>query len=245
MTAFAPAEPGHVAPILDGPGALPNIHEVRHQLKSELARELHDQVAQQLTTMLIELQVFARDQKDHPDVMNQLGLIHASTREVLSNVRQILCDLRGAPSFAGELVASIRDELLPSFTERTGVKATLWASPSWPRLLPAQTCTHVYRIVQESINNANKHGAATSVHTALKTKRDGQLVISVRDDGRGFPCVDDSRPGSVGILGMRERAALLGGELEVRSRPEIGTTVTATFPKDVMGWRPRTAKFAS
>lgn len=245
MSALAAAEVERIAPILDGPGARRTIQELKHRVKSELARELHDQVAQQLTTMLIQLQMFARAQQDRPDVMDHLSFIHASTREVLNNIRQILCDLRGQPPFALEFVESIRDELLPGFSRKTGVTTTLSVSPAWPAVLPPETCIHIYRIIQEAITNANKHGAAANVHVVLKAKGDAQLVVTVRDDGRGISSIGDARPVGVGILGMKERVALLGGVLQIRNRSLGGTTLTATFPGETTRWKTRTAKSAS
>lgn len=228
-----------VAPILELPRHNAAASREADLIKCELARELHDQVAQSLTGLLMQTQVFAREQQRHQDVVDELNFVQTSVREVLNNVRQILADLRGQPGLSAGLVPAIRDELLRGFQNRTGTKSTLWVSPSWPAALPPETGIQIYRIIQEALVNSHKHGGATKVHVALKGWSDERLVVTIRDDGRGIAWLDDEKPIGMGILGMRERAALLGGVLTIRSRPLAGTTVTASFSKEALSWLPK------
>jgi signal transduction histidine kinase len=231
-------ETGSVAPIVELPPPLLDggVQSDREQIKYALARELHDQVAQNLTSLLMQTQVFAREQQGRRDVLDELAYVQTSVREVLNNVRQMLQELRGRPGLADDLIQALKEGLLPSFRRRTGLKVTLWVSRSWPVVLPPETCIHVYRIIQEALTNAQKHGGATKMHVALKAASLERFVISIRDDGVGIPNLDDERPMGMGILGMRERAALLGGTLTLRSRPLGGTTVTANIPKEALHW---------
>jgi signal transduction histidine kinase len=210
-------------------------------IKKELARELHDQVAQNLTALLMQTQVFVGGQQDRRDVVDELTFVQSSVREVLNNVRQLLFDLRGKPGHADDLIQALKEGLLPTFRRRTGLKVSLWSSRSWPVALPPETCIHIYRIVQEALTNAHKHSGAKTVQVALKVTSNERFVISIRDDGRGLPCLHDERPTGMGILGMSERASLLGGTLMIRSRPLGGTAVTASIPKEAMHWSPKRA----
>lgn len=87
----------------------------------------------------------------------------------------------------------------------------------------------LYRMVQELVNNAARHAAATNVRVALTTA-DGRVHLVVADDGRGFPPEHDRPAGTLGLKGLRERAELLGGQVEIQSQPGAGTTVHVTIP---------------
>jgi two-component system sensor histidine kinase UhpB len=227
-------------PLQPGPS-----ESVVNSVKSELARELHDQVVQDLTEVVMQTQVFAREHKGRQGVLDQFEYIETSVREVLNNMRRILLDLRGQPGLGYEFVKAVRSDLLASYQRRTGIKVRLSVSPTWPVALPPDTSINLYRIIQEAITNAHRHGGARTVHVALRARADDLLVVSIHDDGRGSVWFDDARPVGAGILGMRERAALLGGELSIRSRGRGGTTVTARVPKEVLGWRRKHAPSVS
>ena len=207
------------------------------RVKTELARELHDRVMQDLMAMLLQTQLFAREQKGDKGVLDQFAYIETSVRDVLNNLRQIEWDLRGQSGLGDEFISALQSNLLALYRRRTGVKVHLSVSPTWPVTLPPDTSINLYRIIQEAITNAYRHGGARIVHVALKARSDHQIVVSIHDDGRGSVWFDDARPVGSGILGMRERAALLGGELHIRSRRVGGgTTVVANFPKEVLNW---------
>jgi len=232
---IAAVEQGALAPIVELPLPDPEVPSVDGQNKTQLARELHDQVAQNLTALLMQTQVFAREQQGREDVLDQLTYVQTSVREVLNNVRQILSDLRGKPGLADDLIQALREGLVPTFRRNTGMTMSLWVSRAWPASLPPETCIHIFRIIQEAVTNARKHGAATKVQVALKAP-DERFVVRIRDNGQGITDLDPERPMGMGILGMRERAGLLGGALSVKSRPGGGTTVTVIIPKEALHW---------
>jgi signal transduction histidine kinase len=225
------------APILELPFPNQSIQTERERIVSELARELHDQLAQPLTGMLVQTEVFMREQKGNRDVIAELDYVKTSIREVLNNMRQILCDLRGEPGLANGLVQALAEGLLPTFKRRTGINVNLWVSRSWPASLPPETSIHLYRITQEALTNAHKHGRAGSVQVALQATRE-RLVVKIRDDGRGIEWLDE-KPIGMGLVGMRERAALSGGLVTIRSRPAAGTTVTVSIPREALRWSPK------
>jgi signal transduction histidine kinase len=229
-----------VAPIVQLRLPDPSVRIVARQVRSELARELHDQVAQNLTGLLMQTQVFAREYEGRQDILDHLAFVHSSVRQVLNNVRQILCDLRGERGLADDLIPALREGLLPSFRRHGDMNVRLWVSSAWPATLPPDTCIHIYRIIQESVTNARKHGGATNVHVALKATA-GRFVISIRDNGHGMSHLLGTAGPSperigMGILGMRERAGLLGGTLSVDSGPAGGTMVKLSIPKEALHW---------
>jgi signal transduction histidine kinase len=210
----------------------------RERITNELARELHDQVAQYLTGLLVQTEVFMREQRNQPEVVDQLAFVRTTVREVLNNVRQILCDLRGEPGLGKNLVKALTEGLFPTCQSQMGMKVSLWASRSWPASLPQESSIHIYRIIQEALTNAHKHGGAASVQVALKASAE-RLVVSIRDDGRGIAWLDEQKPIGMGLVGMRERAALCGGVLSIRSRPRAGTTITVSIPREALRWSPK------
>src|SRR5712691_9870324 len=239
-----PVEVRSEAPILKLPHSNQSIEAERDRILSELARELHDQLAQPLNGLLMQTEVFIREQQGNRAVVPQFDYVKTSVREVLNNMRQILCDLRGEPGLANGLVHALAERLLSTYQLRTGIKVNLWVSRSWPASLPPETSIHLYRIIQEALNNANKHGGAGSVHVALKASRE-RLVVNIRDDGRGIAWLEDKKPIGMGLLGMRERAALSGGMVTVRSRPMAGTTIMVSIPREALRWSPKPALPAS
>lgn len=201
------------------------------EIRRLLARELHDSVAQTLTTMLIELENFKVEQTGRQSVLRQLGEIQESTRDVLTNLRHVLYDLRGETGIEEGFAETVR-VLLDRFEERTHVKVRLSVSPSWPSRLRSQAALNLYRIIEEALTNVRMHSGAGLVEVALGPMLGSQLAVSVKDDGRGAESATGDRVPGMGVLGMQERAVLLGGRLEVESTAGGGTTVRAILPKE-------------
>ncbi len=199
------------------------------EIRRLLARELHDRVAQTLTTMLIELENFKMEQTGRQSVLRQVDELQESARGVLSNLRHVLYDLRGQTGREEGLADSVRT-LLVRFQERTQVKAVLSVSPSWPGNMRSPAALNILRIIEEALTNVRMHSGANSVEVALGTAEGGQVAVEVKDDGRGTDTDGGRRELGLGFLGMRERALILGGRLEVESVPGAGTTVRALLP---------------
>lgn len=201
------------------------------EIRRMLARELHDRVAQTLTTMLIELENFKMDQVGNQSVVRHVDGLQESTRDVLNNLRHVLYGLRGQDGTEDGFADSVR-ELLVRFQEKTKVKAVLSVAPSWPASLRSPVALNLLRIIEESLANVRLHSGAHMVEVALGPAVDGQLAVEVRDDGRGAESDVGRREPGLGTLGMRERALILGGRLEVESAVGGGTTVRAILPKE-------------
>ena len=196
-----------------------------------LARELHDRVAQTLTTMLIELENFKVEQTGRQSALRQLGELQESTCDVLTNLRHVLYDLRGETGIEEGFADAVRD-LLARFEERTHVHVSLSVSPSWPLRLRSQAALNLYRIIEEALANVRMHSGAGLVEVALGPVLGTQLAVSVKDDGRGSDSAAGDRAPGMGVLGMQERAVILGGRIEVETTTGGGTTVRAIIPKE-------------
>jgi signal transduction histidine kinase len=194
---------------------------VRHWL----ARELHDTVASHLTTMVIEMEQLKR-QSSGPGLSRELERYQESTREVLGNLRRVLHQLRGEPCHVSGFVDSL-GLLLLRFQDRTGIHANLAGQDSWPSRLAARASRDLLGIVDHALHNVRTHSAAHCVDIRLSCAQ-ALATLTIADDGIGHDA--DLMRGGMGVTGMRERAALVGGSLRVESSPGNGTTVRAIFP---------------
>lgn len=199
------------------------------EVKRRLARELHDTVAQILTSMVVDMENFKLDQAGQEHVVQRVDSLQESTREVLHNLRQVLYDLREEPSTESSFVQQVRG-LLSRFERSTGIRSKLRVSSGWPSRLSAATAHNLYRIVEEALNNVRLHSGAVEVDVHLTASSRG-VTLTVQDDGRGLPATDGARRPGMGVMGMRERAVLLGGELDIISDGTGGTTVRAVVPR--------------
>jgi signal transduction histidine kinase len=201
------------------------------EVRSVLARELHDSVAQTLSTMLLDLDGFRAEQYGRAGVLAQLDLLERSTRKALSELRELLVELRAKPIGDGDLVQLIRDGLQLRRGRRHPLVFVLTVSPDWPARIPGRVAAELHRMVEEAIDNGVRHSGAERIEIALEvSRRDRQAVVTISDDGRGLPSHDGLGRG-LGIVGMLERAVLLGGGVEHQAGPGgRGTTVRVTVP---------------
>lgn len=201
-----------------------------------LAQELHDGVVQTLTCMLVDLELLKAEPVG-PALGPRLETLQGLARSALHGLRHLLSEVRGE---AGE-VHDFEDRvaaLLSGFESATGIGCTLRTSPSWPTRLATPLAFHLHRIVEEALRNVHYHSGARRVTVGLETEG-RRLVVTVVDDGRGIDWLPGAaQPTGIGILGMRERALLLGGQLGVSSPLGGGTTVTvAVEPGMPVAWR--------
>ncbi len=201
------------------------------ELRRLLARELHDRVAQTLTTMLIDLESFKLGQLGNQSALQEIAELQESTRDVLKNLRQVLIDLRGQTALEEDFAEEVR-RLLARFKANTQLKVEFAVSSSWPSKIRSQAALDLYRIIEEALTNVRLHSGARSVEVVLGQAFDHQLSIEIKDDGRGTESVTGPRKPGMGLLGMRERALILGGRLELESDVGQGTTVRAILPHE-------------
>ena len=191
--------------------------------RARVARDLHDEVNQSLTGLLLRLEAVreAAPPELEPQLSETKMLANQAMRELLALARQLrptaLDDLGLAAAIAGQVEQLGRAELEAEF-EVEGEFADLADD--------AQLV--VYRVAQEALSNAARHSGASRVRVDLRRREDGDVELGLADDGRGFAF--DESEGGLGIAGMRERALLVGGRLDIESRPGHGTTVHLTVP---------------
>jgi signal transduction histidine kinase len=219
------------SPLIVGDSAHVDGNTRSDEIRRMLARELHDQVAQTLTTMLIELENFKVEQTGRKSVLRQLDGLQESTRDVLSSLRRVLYDLRGESGIEEGFADAVRT-LLVRFEERTHISTRLSVSPVWPSPLRSQAALNLYRIIEEALNNVRMHSGAGLVEVALGPGLESHFSVEVKDDGRGAKSAAGDRAPGMGVLGMQERAVILGGRLEVETTAGGGTTVRAILPKE-------------
>jgi len=201
---------------------------VREQEKSRIARELHDELAQALTALKMDTSWIAEHLPAGQDALAaKLAAMQAMLDGTVAATRRISADLR--PLILDDLgLVAAAEWLVQNFTERTGVRCKLTAGDPDLEVEPA-LASAVFRILQESLTNAARHAQATLVEVGLDG-RDGQITLTVRDNGRGFSPEGPRKPNSYGLLGLRERASLLGGEAKIVSETGRGTTVELRLP---------------
>lgn len=197
----------------------------RAQERARIAREIHDTLAQSLTAIALQLEG-ALESQEKNTVRSRKHIREALkvAREGIGEVRRSLLDLRSV-TLEGKPLREALLALARRTTSQTGIRVSVRASrvPA----LSGRVEFELYRIVQEALANAGKHARATDVAIRIRSAK-AEVVAEVEDNGAGFD------PATValgqGIAGMRERAQLLGGRLQVRSRPGQGTTVRTAVP---------------
>jgi PAS domain S-box-containing protein len=203
-------------------------HEVREGERTRIAREIHDTLGQALTALKLQLAA-AQSAASHeaPALGDRLTETAHMVDELVKTVRRIATELR--PPILDQLgLPAAVEWLAQDFTRRTGITCAPTLRPT-EGAINQDLATALFRIVQEALTNVSLHAGATRVDVDLGIKS-GCVSLEVRDDGRGITEAAATGPGSLGILGMRERAAALGGVLEVSPRSGGGTRVAAWFP---------------
>jgi PAS domain S-box-containing protein len=203
-------------------------HQAREQEKSRIARELHDELAQGLTALQMDVAWCKEKLPAGQDSMaRKLQRMETLLDTTVSATRRIAADLRPLMLDDLGLVPAV-EWLVENFTQRTGVPCELAVSTSDLHLHKLHAAA-VFRIIQESLANVAKHARASRAEVAIE-EGDGEVMISVRDDGLGFSIDDPRKPDSFGLVGLRERAYLLGGEATIISAPGQGTNVEVRLP---------------
>lgn len=196
------------------------------QERAHLARELHDSVTQALFSMGLTLRTLEILLETDPDAArNKLVELRELQKDALAEMRTLIFELRPSSLESDGLVQALRTHAT-AVQRRTGLDIVVDAEPI--DRLPLAVEEALYRIGQEALHNVVKHANAS--HATIRIWRDGPSVrLSVTDDGSGFD--PDAVPrGHIGLIGMRQRADLIGGELTVSSRPGRGTVVEARVP---------------
>lgn len=201
--------------------------------QARIARELHDSTAQTLTALVLQAGAASRD--DSADALaGRLRMVRELAAEALDEVRTLSHTIHPRVLDDLGLVAAL-ESLARRARDGDGVTATVHARVSGERV-PRPIASVLYRVAQEALGNATRHGGARSVRITL-TARAGRTELEVADDGRGFDVAEARRRGAArargaggGLFTMEERVALVDGVLDIRSAPGLGTQVHASVP---------------
>jgi signal transduction histidine kinase len=203
---------------------------------AHVARELHDGVAGELSTMLLDLERFRAGQAGRQSVLAEIAQMQDQVRFVLSNVRRLLYDQRGLPGVEPDFAGSLGRGFVRRFAERTGIHVHISAGRGWPSLLPADTALHLRWIVQEALNNVDRHSGAKAVLIRFDVPAGGESgKVTITDDGRGHSDLGSGFNVGFGLVGVQERALLLGAGVTVRNRRRRGSVLAITLPRRSLG----------
>ncbi len=203
----------------------------REEERKALARDLHDQVIQDLLSFNYRLEE-VEDYDIPDDKRAELDAIRGGIRQVVSDLRQLCQDLR-PPTIDNHGLPSAIRSLSQEWAERCGMELRLDIDPALGRL-PEAIELSVFRIVQEGLNNIRKHADARTVELSLRFTPMDSLMVRLADDGSGVAVLPDlgslSASKHYGLLGISERAALLGGSMQVQSPPDGGMVLLVDIP---------------
>lgn len=196
--------------------------------RTRIARDLHDELGQQLTAMRLRLDAL-RKMCDIEELCSVIDETQHIARSIDNGVDFLAWELRPASLDDLGLVTAL-DNYVRQWSHHSGVTAELLASSLKKVRFTLEVETNLYRIVQEALNNTHKHAKAKYVEVMLE-KRDEMIGLLISDDGRGFSPQDKkNRLKGLGLTGMKERAALVGGTLEIESAKGKGTTIFVRIP---------------
>ncbi len=204
----------------------------REEERKHLARELHDQLIQDLLSLNYELEEIAEQAGDAPTLVEDVGEIRHSIRQLVDDLRRICGNLR-PPTIDSLGIGAALQSHLREWSERTGIEAKLVFDESYGRL-PEAIELSIFRIVQEGLNNVWKHANASEVVVSLQHTSPRMLLVAIADNGDGlaggFDLASLGRSGHYGLLGVSERVALMGGRLSFQNQRGGGLLLRVEIP---------------
>jgi len=208
---------------------------LREEERTRIAREIHDQLGQMLTGLKMDLHWVAKkirerngDQPELHDLGDKLADATDLADQTIELVQSISADLRPSVLDHLGLATAVKFET-ERFHKRAGIQITLHSIEEVPELKP-EVAGAMFRIFQEALTNVARHSGATAVDIRLSQK-DDHLILQVKDNGKGISPEALANPRSLGLLGMKERASLLGGEVAFDSTPGRGTVMMLRVPR--------------
>jgi PAS domain S-box-containing protein len=197
--------------------------------RRRIARDLHDQLGQQLTALRLTLEMLKAQSVGHADLRVQVETLQQLARQLDQDVAFRVWELRPT-ALQEEGLHSALTSYVSNWSKHFGINAQLRTSRATEDRLPSLVETTLYRLAQEALNNVAKHARARQVDIVLERTADHWSLI-IEDDGIGFdPSSGEAEQRGFGLVGMRERAALVGADLQIESAPGRGTTVIVRMP---------------
>jgi PAS domain S-box-containing protein len=205
-----------------------HLQNIREEERTSIAREIHDELGQMLTYLKIQINLVGKKLNDDQQMLkdkidSSLNLIDSS----IDAIQKISEKLR--PNVLDELgIGSAIEWQAKEFSERTGIECKCEV-PKEELSLDKEKSTSVFRIFQEALTNVARHANANKVFITLKEYKN-DVILEIKDNGKGITVNQISNPRSLGILGMKERAMLFGGTVIIKSSMNSGTTVRVELP---------------
>lgn len=193
-------------------------------IKKHFSREIHDQIAQPLVELVLEIDRVRDRASSGESVTEDLRAVQESARQILRTTREMQIDLRGQTELRLNFVQALKNELR-SISNR---ELAIQVSSRWPRHINGWAAFNLLRITQQAVINASRHGRATAINVFLDIDPDGDAVLVLLDDGLGV----NGTPAGMGMLGMQERATILGASFQVSSRETGGTRIEVRVPME-------------
>jgi PAS domain S-box-containing protein len=208
-----------------------NVQKAREEEKTRIARELHDDLGQQLTALKMDLSWLAHRVPGEAALTEKIQSMQALTNTSVTSLRRIASDLR--PTMLDDLgLGPAIEWLAQDFSQRCGVKVHLNIADHSLRLTQDAE-TAIYRILQESLTNVTRHAKASNVFITMAQTENG-FSLTVRDDGIGLAPGSTRKAKSFGLLGMKERVHVFSGTIYIGSQSDGGTTVEVMLPASVI-----------
>jgi signal transduction histidine kinase len=203
--------------------------------RNRMAREMHDSLGHRLTVSIVQLEGAQRLIPTDPErAARMVGTMRDEMKEALAELRRTVSALR-APLPADHSLDSVLSTLSQTFEQSTGIPTHFTFSPGFPELTEAHQLAF-YRMSQEGLTNIQRHAMAQNAWVELKAD-DQNITLLIEDDGQGFSTRSENRAGS-GLIGLRERAAQLNGEMQIIARQGGGTQLIITVPLPNKGFNP-------
>ncbi len=205
-----------------------HLQEAREEERKMIAREIHDELGQALTTMQLQLTLLREEVlSDAIAATNRIDVIKKQIGDTIQSVKRIITKLR--PGLLDDLGLSAAIEWQANeFQRHTGIVCELHIYSN-EKHINAEISTAIFRIFQEILTNVTRHSNATRVSINLKQAEDS-IELQVDDNGRGITEEELNDPKSFGIIGMKERAQYWNGSIDIIGKPRNGTTIIARFP---------------
>lgn len=203
------------------------LQTIREEERTHIARELHDDLGQLLASLRMDLSLLTEVCGGTPEALRLIGGMDGNLLTAISSLRRIATNLRPRALDEGGLYFALRG-LRDDFVERHGIDCDLLADENELRL-DDQASTAIFRIVQEALTNIARHAHATRVTMNLY-RLNGELLVTIRDDGRGIHEADMEKAESLGLVGMRERVWALNGEITISADEAPGTRIDIVLP---------------
>lgn len=206
---------------------------LQEEERERISRELHDHLGQLLTAVGMDVEwALGHCPTEFPEVQERLQEATRLVQEAVQATRELSATLRPGELKGLGLEAALR-KYTREFGRRSGLAAT-FSSNLGEHALSSEVATTIYRIAQEALTNIARHASATQVNVVV-SRTETNLLMNVTDDGQGFDAARVADPHAVGLIGMQERARLIGGALAIRSAPGAGAAITLEVPLPVEG----------